>query len=44
MDEGDKEKFKTKVHHNGGTAATWEQSFIFNLEGKEDYLHIVCHT
>jgi len=35
----DGEKFKTKTHENGGTTPSWEQSFIFNLEGKEDSVH-----
>jgi hypothetical protein len=30
------------LHMVGGTSPVWEQSFIFNLEGREDYLHIVC--
>jgi hypothetical protein len=38
----EKEKFKTKVHEKGGTAPVWEQSFIFNLNGKEDVLHLHC--
>jgi hypothetical protein len=39
--EGD--KYKTKVHANGGRAPTWEQAFIINLDGKEDMLHLHCY-
>jgi len=28
------------VHEDGGQNPVWEQSFIFNLEGKEDVVHI----
>ena len=35
-----KEEFKTKVQKKAGTNPTFNQSFIFNLEGKEDALHI----
>jgi pyruvate/2-oxoglutarate dehydrogenase complex dihydrolipoamide acyltransferase (E2) component len=33
------EKFKTKVAKNGHRNPTFEQSYIFNLEGKEELLH-----
>jgi hypothetical protein len=32
--------FKTKVHNDGGRNPVWQQAFLFNLEGKEDVLHI----
>jgi hypothetical protein len=35
-----KEEFKTKVQKKAGCNPTFNQSFIFNLEGKEDSLHI----
>jgi len=35
-----KEEFKTKVQKKAGTNPTFNQSFIFNLEGKEDALHV----
>jgi len=35
-----KEKHKTKVMKGAGTQATFNQAFIFNLEGKEDSLHV----
>jgi len=36
-----KESFTTKHHEKGGRAPTWNQAFIFNLDGKEASLHIV---
>jgi hypothetical protein len=41
-----KEKFKTKVHTDGGKTPKWEQDFIFNLDGyKEDYtLHLTLYA
>jgi len=35
-----KEKFKTKVQKKAGKTPHWNQTFIFNLEGKEDALHV----
>jgi len=35
-----KEEFKTKVQKKAGCNPTFNQSFIFNLEGKEDVLHV----
>jgi len=35
-----KEEFKTKVQKKAGTNPTFNQSFIFNLEGKEEALHL----
>lgn len=37
------ESFKTKVHDNGGTAPSWEQSFLFNLDGKTDKMNITIY-
>jgi len=34
------EKLSTKVHKSGGKKPQWNQSFVFNLEGKEDKAHI----
>jgi len=34
------EKLSTKVHKSGGKKPSWNQSFVFNLEGKEDKAHI----
>lgn len=33
-----KEKFKTKVHKDGGRMPQWEQSFLFNVDAKGDEL------
>jgi len=35
------EEFKTKIAHDGGRNPNWEQAFMFNLDGKEDFLHIM---
>jgi len=35
-----KEKHKTSVKNGAGRQATYNESFIFNLEGKEDKLHV----
>jgi hypothetical protein len=35
------EHFKTKIHKDAHKTPVWEQSFIFNLDGKEDALHVV---
>jgi hypothetical protein len=37
------ETFKTKVHDNGGVNPVWEQAFTFNLDGKEEFLHIMIN-
>jgi len=34
------EKFKTKVAQDQHQTPVWEQSYIFNLEGKEEILHV----
>jgi hypothetical protein len=36
-----KEAFSTKPHEKGGKTPTWNQAFIFNLDGKEVALHVV---
>jgi hypothetical protein len=38
--ENSKEEFSTKIHKDGHRTPKWEQSFIFNMEGKEDILHV----
>jgi len=37
------EEFKTKVHEKGGTNAEWNQSFIFNLDGKDQFMHVIVY-
>jgi len=39
-----KEEFKTQVQNKCGTAPNFNQSFIFNLEGKEDALHVNVYS
>lgn len=34
------EKFKTRVHTDGGQTPVWNQTFVFNLQGVEDLFHI----
>jgi len=36
-----KEEFHSHVHKHGGRAPVWNQSFIFNLDGSQDTLHVV---
>jgi hypothetical protein len=41
------EKFKTKVADDGGREPKWEQSFLFNLDGKsaeQDIVHFEVHN
>ena len=35
--------FRPDVRQTGHTTPTWEQSFIFNLEGKEDVVHMFVY-
>lgn len=35
------ESFKTKVVEKGGSTADWNQSFIFNFDGKDQFMHVV---
>jgi hypothetical protein len=35
------EKFKTKVHDDGGKNPVWNQAFLFNLDGKSDKLSVL---
>lgn len=35
------ESFKTKVHNDGGSSAEWNQSFVFNLDGKDQFMHVL---
>jgi len=35
-----KESFTTKHHEKGGKTPSWNQAFIFNLDGKEAALHV----
>lgn len=37
------ESFKTKAHEKGGTDPQWNQSFIFNLDGKDQFMHVVVY-
>lgn len=37
------EGFKTKVHDKGGVNPVWNQSFIFNLDGKDQFMHVVVY-
>jgi len=39
-----KEEFHTKPHKDAGRNPTWNQAFIFNLDGKEEQMHIVAMT
>jgi hypothetical protein len=34
------ESFKTKTHEDGGRNPKWEQAYLFNLDGKEEFLHL----
>jgi len=38
------EDFKSKVVPKGHTAPVWDQSFIFNLDGKSDTVHITVYA
>jgi hypothetical protein len=35
------EKFQTKVHDQGGVNPEWNQSFLFNIDGKDSHMHMV---
>jgi len=39
-----KESFQTKAHEKGGRTPTWNQAFIFNLDGKEVAVHLVAYN
>jgi Ca2+-dependent lipid-binding protein len=39
-----KDKFKTKVHQDGGKAPKWDAAFVFNLDGKQaDDCHVAIY-
>jgi len=39
-----KESFSTKQHEKAGKTPTWNQAFIFNLDGKEVALHVIVYN
>jgi len=40
MGGGNNEYFKTNIQHDAGSNATFNQTFMFNLRGTEDVLHV----